>query len=191
MRRILDRCQICGAILVADECFMDFVTGGEAHSLMAFTDSYRELVVLKAFTKLYAMPGIRLGYAVCGDTELINTIYSVRQPWSVSTIAQAMGIAALDMEDIIPRTRAFVDRERAFLVRELSALGLKSFLSQTNYILVKSDKGLYDALLEHDILIRDCSNYRGLTEGFYRLAVKSNADNRLLISALKEVLKNG
>lgn len=177
-----------GAFVIADECFMDFVQDNEHYSVIDMIHKYNNLFVLKAFTKLYAMPGIRLGFAVCGNMDLIEKMYGVRQPWNVSLAAQIMGIAALDETDLPQRTRALVADERAYLFAELTRLGISCVPSQVNFILFKAQKGIDKELLKQGILIRNCSNYRGLGEGWYRIAVKTHNDNLRLIRAVEVIL---
>lgn len=189
LMKILDKCKQCNAITVIDECFIDFVCEGEKYSVLDCINRFDNLLVLKSFTKLYAMPGIRLGYGVCGNSEIIEAMYRYRQPWNVSSVAQAMGIAALkDNNELIKKTRRYISYERAFLSDELKRLGIEIFNSRANYIMFKADNELDKRLLSKNILIRNCSNYYGLNEGYYRIAVRGHKDNIRLIKAISEVM---
>lgn len=180
--KLARKCAENGTVLVCDECFLGFVEEGERFTLANFINE--KCIILKAFTKLYAMAGIRLGYAVCGSSSAVEMIQKSGQFWSVSALAQTAGIAALSEEGYVCETRAYVTEERRFLAAEMSALGVKVFPSDANFLLFKSDAGLAEKMLAEGILIRDCSNFSGLTDGFYRVAVRTRDENIRLISAL-------
>ena len=96
LKRMLDTCAQAGAILVADECFLDFVVAkeGETESLKSFLEGYDNLFLVKAFTKTFGIPGLRLGYGLCGNLEVLERMREATQPWNVSVPAQEAGIAA-------------------------------------------------------------------------------------------------
>lgn len=183
LRRIVGQCMRVGAVLAVDECFLDFVEG--ASSCIPLLGG--KLVVLKAFTKLYAMAGLRLGYALCGDGGLLSAIKQAGPPWAVSVPAQAAGIAALAVEDWPGRVRQAVAQERHWLAQQLQALGLHP-MGEANYLFFCAPVGLKQRMLSRGILIRDCAQYPGLAEGWYRVAVRGHQDNIHLVMALQEVL---
>ena len=192
LKNIAELCLKKDILLVCDECFIDFVSDGDKYSLKNSFNYY--CIILKAFTKFFAMPGLRLGYALCGSEQIANKLKNSGQYWSISTPAQAAGIAALDAyHDMDNRlTKEYISEvikeERGYLTDNLSSLGIKVFSSDANYILLRSSLDLYGALLKKNILIRDCSNFSGLKKCFYRIAVKKHEDNVTLINAVKEVL---
>lgn len=187
LRKVLDRCERNGTFVVVDECFTDFV--GNSESIVKYIGEYKNLLVLKAFTKMFAVPGVRLGYGICSDRNIIEKMYAVRQPWSVSHTAEEAGIAACGIyERTVRETVSLIERERKYITSELKRLGVKYFEPTANYILFKAYEGLKGDMAARGILIRDCGNYRGLDGGFYRTAVKAHEDNRLMISALEECL---
>ena len=159
-------------LLVLDECFIDFVENAEDISLLSETKNTRSLLILRAFTKIHALPGLRLGFGVCSDKSLLERMEAATQPWNVSLPAQAAGVAALEDTGRVERTRQFVAEERRWIVERLKELGITYFPSQANYLLLKSDRNLFAELLKRKILIRDCQNYEGLEQGFYRIAVR-------------------
>lgn len=187
---ILERCRENHIRMVMDECFIDFTDHPEESSMKEYLKA-EELVILKAFTKFYALPGIRLGYALTSDLALIERMKKSRQPWSVSVPAQAGGIASLEEKDLPETVRAYVKRERNYLTQELSKLGIRFYPPAANFILLYSHKDLYHLLKERGYLIRDCSNYEGLTKGYYRIAVRRHTENKLLIKALGEIVRAG
>ena len=189
MRKILKLCSNEHCVPVIDECFLDFTEGSEAQSLIPDLEQNPELVILRAFTKTYAMAGLRLGYALCGSKAFAERLQSAGQPWPVSNIAQAAGIAALQEEDYVNRLRALISEEGPRMIRALTALGLRVIPGKANYLLFCcEDKELGEKLRKRGILIRDCRNYAGLTEGWYRIAIRSAAENDRLIHTLGEVL---
>ena len=182
LKKLARKCAEKGTILVCDECFLGFVEGAERYSLACFLNE--NCIILKAFTKLYAMAGIRLGYAVCGNRSVAGMIQKIGQFWSVSALAQRAGIAALSEDEYVRKSRAYISEERRFLAAEMSALGVKVFDSAANFLLLKSCAGLAEKMIAEGILIRDCSNFSGLSDGFYRVAVRTHDENIRLISAL-------
>ncbi len=183
--RIIERCSAEQIFLVVDECFLDFVEEPEAFELSALTDSCQNLFLLKAFTKRYAIPGLRLGYGICGDKVLLEKMERAVQPWNVSVPAQAAGIAALEETDYVEKARDLIREEKRFLKGELTRLGMQCYGSEANYIFFRGEKGLCEGCKTQGVLIRDCGNYPGLQEGFYRVAVRTRAENERLIEGIE------
>lgn len=186
--RILERCRENHIFLVVDECFQDFIEQPFAYTLKHELEQYENLFLLKAFTKRYAMAGIRLGYGLSGNPALLARMEQCVQPWNISTIAQNCGLAALKEQDYVEESRNVIFQERAFLKKEMTRLGLKVYDSQANYIFFHGSEQLFEQCLQKKILIRDCSNYEGLQKGYYRIAVKLHEDNLKLIQVLEEIL---
>ncbi len=180
LKKLISKCEEKRAVLVLDQCFADFAR--------VAPNLPRPPVAVKAFTKIYAMAGLRLGYLICEDISLAERIAGYGPCWSVSVPAQTAGLAALKEKTFVPRTRRYICREREFLSEALAELGLKAFPSEANYILFKGPTGLGEALLRRKILIRGCSDYHGLGPEFYRIAVRTMAENERLIGAIKELL---
>ena len=177
--------------LFVDECFLDLTDGGRDLSLKSQLKDHPELFLLKAFTKSYGMAGLRLGYCLSADSELLRAMGRTVQPWNVSLPAQAAGVAALGEREFLRRTRAVIHEERAWLRERLTKLGLQVFPSQANYLLVKGRPDLCEKLLERGILVRSCANYHGLGPEYLRLAVKRHEENETLIATLQDILKEG
>jgi threonine-phosphate decarboxylase len=185
------RLEAAKAFLLLDEAFIDF---GEEASLKLHLDRFPRLLILRSFTKFFAIPGMRLGYLLAAP-DLIKRLAAVQEPWSVSTPAQAAGRACLKDLDYMARTRVLINQEREFLLKGLSALpGLKPFPSAVNYLLVKLTRPEWTAarlqkdLLSHKIVIRDAGNFRGLNERFFRIAVRLREENQRLLKALEHFL---
>lgn len=186
--RVLRYCREMGILLVVDECFLDFVKEPGKYSLKAQLPRYHNLFILKAFTKRYAMAGLRLGYGLCENKALLEKMSQVTQPWNISVTAQAAGIAALQEQSYVERGRRLIFDEAPFLKKNLEELGLKVYPSQANYLFFKGPEGLLEACVRQKVLIRDCSNYPGLEKGFYRVAVRTHEENQRLLEAVKAAL---
>lgn len=185
--RILERCHELNIMLVVDECFNDFLENPEHHTLTPELASYNNLFILRAFTKMYAMAGLRLGYLMSANIELLAKMNNVSQPWSVSIPAQAAGVASLNQEEYVDKTRAHIKKEKKFLCEALSGLRIQYFEPEANYIFFYDLIDWYKELLEEGILIRDCSNYLGLSKGYYRIAIRTRVENEALIKAMRKI----
>lgn len=189
-RQLAEKCLRTGTVLAADECFLDFTEKGRTQSAANWMNE--KLIVLRAFTKIYAVPGLRLGYVLCGSGKMAEQIRGCGQCWSVSVPALAAGEAALRDGKHIQQTVEAVKRERGFLTGELERLGLHPYPSEANFILFRdrrTDRALDCLLLEKKIAIRNCDNYEGLGRGFYRIAVRPHEENIRLIQALEELVR--
>lgn len=189
--RALERCRAVNALLVVDECFCDFLDDPGAFTVKGLLGKYPNLLILKAFTKLYAMAGLRLGYCLCSDRALLDAMRGAGQPWAVSGPAQAAGIAALRETEYVQAVRALIRTERPRLAGELARLGFRVIPGEANYLLFHTKTPLIQPLRERGILLRDCGNYHGLESGWYRTAVRTAEENRRLIAALEEICKEG
>ena len=185
--QILERCRDKNIRMVMDECFCEFLDSWEEHTLQEQVREYPNLFILRAFTKMYAMPGLRLGYGMCSDQGLLDQMERMRQPWSVSVVAQEAGEAALRDREHPVRTREYIRRERVRILKELDRLGIRYYPPMANYIFVRSESDLYEELKRRGILIRDCSNYDGLNRGYYRFAVRKKEENTRLLEELKMI----
>lgn len=187
MERIILRCREKKVLLAVDECFNGLLMQGEQVSLIKKLGEMPNLFLLKAFTKLYAMAGLRLGYGLCSDTELLLRLKQVLQPWNVSIPAQMAGIAAMEEVDFAKESCVYVSGEREFLKQGLKKQGIHFYDSQANYLFFEGPSDLYERCASEGILIRDCSNYRGLGPGYFRIAVKKRAENEELLRVLARV----
>ena len=190
LKALLDKCLKEKIIVVFDECFEPFVRDyqGQTQSL-DLTAAYDNLISVRAFTKIFAMPGIRLGYLVCRNEGLREAISRQLPEWNVSVPAQLIGReAAKEARPFMEKTAAYVAKERAYLAEELKNLGFEVFPGQANFILFRTDLPLYDLLLERGVLIRDCSDYDGLASGYFRTAVRTHEENETFVGILREVV---
>lgn len=193
LRLVLEKLQQNNGILLVDECFVGFLDDPQAVSVVPWIEDNPQLVVLKAFTKLYGIPGIRLGYALTSNVPLLQAMRAAGQPWSVSNLAQAAGITALQCTEYVSQVRAITHDERLFLMDELGKRGIKAW-GTANYLLFYVPETacmptfVYQ-MRQKGVLVRDCSNYRNLEQGWYRIAVRTHAENVQLLCAIDAVLR--
>lgn len=198
-------CEEFHSVLALDECFCDFLEDPQASSLIPDLSRFSNLFILRAFTKTYAMAGLRLGYGLSWNEKLLEQINLCRQPWSVSQVAQEAGLAALQEQAYLDSACRMIREEGRRLKEGLKNLGMKVFDSQANYILFSwpgefgteqeererpYTRGvLYDRLLKQGILIRPCGGYSGLNRSFYRICIGEPENNRKFLETLEQVLK--
>lgn len=187
LQEIVERCREMSIMLVLDACFLEFCEDNAYYCMQKEALQNTNIVILKAFTKLYAMPGLRLGYGISSSDSLLRRIQVTRQPWNVSIPAQYAGIAALKETEYVKHSLQVINQEKNYLLQQLEKYGLteKIYGHAANYIFFKAQENLGEALLKKGFLIRDCSNFRGLQKGFYRIAVRGHSENRELIRAWK------
>lgn len=188
LERILRRCGECGCLLVVDECFVEFLEHPEEVTMLGGLSS-PNLLILNAFTKLYGMAGLRLGWCVSGNTELLERMREVGQPWPVSSVAQAAGLAALKETEYVGALRSLIRRERPVLAEGLRQCGCRVLPGEANFLLFRCpDRGLGAKLAREGILIRCCGNYSGLDNHWYRVAVRTPEENQRLLAAVRRGL---
>ena len=188
VERLVRRCAECGAVLVVDECFLDFLPDRDAWTAKQLLRDAPQLVILKAFTKLYAMAGVRLGYALCGDAALLEKMRGAGQPWAVSSLAQAAGLAALQETAYADAVRALIAEQRPRMAAGLRALGLRVMDGQANYLLFRATPDFGEKLRRRGAVVRSCANYPGLDAAWYRTAVRTAEENTRLLQIMGEIL---
>ena len=181
-------------LVVLDEAFMDFLPPEQQQSLVAWIEDYPQLVILRSLTKFYAIPGLRLGYAVAHPDRLARWNHW-RDPWTVNTLAARVGEVVLQDIAFQSRTYDWLAIAKPKLENDLVGLpGLSVYPGSVNFVLVRSDCSVLDVqrrlLQEHKIYIRDCMSFPELGDRFFRVAVRTVAENDRLISGLALVLKD-
>lgn len=188
MEQILSLCERKGIFLFVDECFLDLTEGGEGLTLKDRLGQNENLLLLKAFTKSYGMAGLRLGCCLSGNARLLLAMSRDTQAWNVSIPAQAAGAAALKEQAFLERARNIIFHQRPQMAAAMKKMGLTVIPSRANFLLFYSEKELYAPLLARGIQLRSCDNFPGLGRGWYRAAVKLPEENRILLSAMEEIL---
>ena len=185
--QIWEKCWEKGILLVVDECFLSFLPRPWEHTLKKEVQEGAPLLLLRAFTKLYAMAGIRLGYCLCGDRQLLARMAGVGQPWGVSVLAQQAGLAALREDRYVENVRALIGKERPWLWQQLERAGVHVVGGSVNYLFFRSDVPQLGEKMRHlGVMIRSCANYPGLSEGWYRVAVRTREENQRLAECIRQ-----
>jgi threonine-phosphate decarboxylase len=192
---LLEFCQKKDIILSVDENYIEFAAKAEDNTMAGYVKQYPNLFVIRSVTKFYGMPGIRFGYGIAAE-DLIETLEVVRQPWSINTLAGFATLAAFSDKAFIENSKRTVAKEKAQFAKMLGEVdGLHVYPSETNFLLVKilnpkfTSTGLREEMAKLGMLIRDCSTFVGLDDSFFRVTVRSGADNVKLVEALKKTFK--
>ena len=198
LERIAKTCAKNGTVLFWDACFIEFAADrdGWRETMRRLVRKYDNVLILRSFTKLYALAGIRIGYVLSSDQKRLTAMLAAGAPWSVSTVAQKAGTAALKCEDYAEEVRALIAREKAAMCAELEGLGFRPapddgprryVPSDANFLLLRTERAdLAGALeMDHAIKVRDCRSFEGLDGNWIRVAVRGADDNAKLLDALK------
>lgn len=194
LEELLLVCKKYKKYIFIDEAFLDFLPDYNDITLSGYIRKNKYLIILKTLTKFYAIPGLRLGL-MAADVSIIEKLKFMQTPWSINCFSQMIGDIILNDRNYITKTIDFIKEEKYFLIIGLSKIsGIKVFLSYTNYILCEITNGkklvsLENYLSKKNIIIRNCSNYIGLDDRYFRVAVKKRKQNKLLLKCLKEFFK--
>ena len=197
---ILKECNKYDTKLFIDEAFIEFLADGMKESIINTEENKKNLFVTRAFTKFFAIPGLRLGYGMYFDKELEQKISEKKEPWSVNNIAELAGLTVLDDTEYIEKTLKWITKEKIYMYEKLNEIsGIKVYETEVNFITGKIDEKLFleglnvkilrEKMLEQGILIRDASNFKFLDKRFFRLAIKDRASNDRVIEAMKEIFQ--
>ena len=195
---ILKECNKYNTKLFIDEAFIDFLKDGMKESIINTKENKQNLFVTRAFTKFFAMPGLRLGYGIYFDKKLEKRISEKKEPWSVNNIAEMAGLTVLNDTKYIEETLKWIAEEKTYVYEKLNEInGIKPYKTEVNFITGKIDEKLFseglnvkilrEKMLEQGILIRDASNFKFLDERFFRLAIKNRKNNIRVIETLKKI----
>ena len=196
--QILKECNKYNTKLFIDEAFIDFLKDGMKESIINTKENRYNLFVTRAFTKFFAIPGLRLGYGIYFDKKLEKRISEKKEPWSVNNIAEMAGLTVLDDTKYIEETLKWIEEEKIYMYEKLNKIsGIKVYETEVNFITGKIDEKLFseglnvkilrEKMLEQGILIRDASNFKFLDERFFRLAIKDRKNNDRVIETLKKI----
>ena len=197
--------------ICVDESFLPFCKDAQERSLIPCLEQHRNLFVIRSFTKIYAMPGLRLGALLSADESVLSVVRRLLQPWNVSVPAQAAGIAALQESGFVEDSVRFLQKERPYLEQGLADVPFVNRImpSSANYILFhvteRTPHELFQRLLMQNIQIRDCSSFEGMDllvrgtdtgeedwkTGWYRIAVRTHEENKRLLEALGQIWRRG
>jgi threonine-phosphate decarboxylase len=187
-------CQKRDIALIIDEAFIDFSSA--CNSAWNLLKRNSNLILIRSLTKFYSIPGLRVGYGVL-HPEKIREITPRQYPWSVNALAQVIGAEVISDKTFKEETRTETHRERDFIFQALSSINeIEVFSSDANFLLFRirdnrPPADLYQYLLSQDLLIRNCGNFRGLDESFFRIALRSREDNQKLMDSVSEYFLSG
>lgn len=178
-----------GVRLFIDECFIEFIEGWE--NLTAALLKSPNIFILRAYTKFFGIPGLRLGYGIVYDSDLLKSIQEIREPWSVNSFAELAGKILPRDKEYIKKTYDWINEEKKWFWEKLSEnKNIKVYKTETNFILIKllhmKAEKLKKQMLQKDFLIRDASNFKYLDDTFVRLAIKDRKNNEKIIKAIME-----
>lgn len=192
---IVKYCEEKGKTIIIDEAFIEF-TGNIGNSFVEELKNFKCIFIIRALTKFYAMPAIRLGFGISKNEELLNKIRKKQNPWNINCFAELAAKYVLKDKDYIKKSITWINEEKNYLPKELEKISYieKVYKTYSNFVLCKL-KGidcdrLYELCLKEGIVIRKCDNYRDLDKGFVRFAIKDRAKNELLIKKLNSVIIN-
>jgi threonine-phosphate decarboxylase len=196
LEEIIDAAMKQNVLVFLDEDFLEFVEHEKDLSLINKITKYPNLFILRSFTKIFGLTGLRIGYGIAHH-EIINLLSCAKIPWNVNCLAQAAAVAALKDEEHLQITRELIKKEKAQLLCELNKINsFKIFPADANFFFINiKESGLTAAeltskLLNQGILIRDCTSFIGVDQYFIRIAVKTRVENKRLIDALNRIVKN-
>lgn len=187
--QIIKSAKTKNTLVFVDECFME-LTQDLQQSVIDQIHKFDNLFVLRSLTKSFGLAGLRVGYGV-GNKKLTSVLNRINVPWNVSGLAQEAATTALSNKNFIAKTQKLIKKESTFLKNSISNLeGFSCLDTSVNFILIKtkkSSKYLQKKLLQKNILIRDCSTFRGLNQNYIRIAVKTHEENKKLVRALEDL----
>jgi threonine-phosphate decarboxylase len=192
IKEILDLLQSHSKLLIVDETFIEFVEDEGTFSLLQYIEDYPNLIIIKAATKFFGLPGIRLGYGITSHQELLKQMFIYKEPWTINSFAENLSNYIFKEQEYIQMTKEFFKTERKRVLNELAAIEhFKTYATDTNFVLIELRSITADQLKKrlfekYNVLIRDASNFKGLDEHFIRIAIKTPMQNDLLISKLND-----
>lgn len=192
LRDIVSECSLHNINVIADETYMEFVPDFESVTAIPLCAEFSNLIVLRGISKFFASPGLRLGYAVTQNTDLIAAINALQIPWSINSLAEHAGKLMFNDKEYIKRTKEFINSERERMYSELKSVdSIKVYAPFANFILCRIIKGnvtaqdLFDAAIRQKMMIRDCASFTFLDESYFRFCIMSRTDNDRLLEVIK------
>ena len=196
LREVVERAQHVGATVVIDEAFIDFLPDQHSHSMRDLVDSYENLIITGSLTKFFAIPALRLGYAVA-NAELIKQMKRRLPPWRVNLAALFAGDASLRDKRYIDQSLVYISREKQLFAEELRKIaGLRVYMGAANFLLIDGQGtgmqacDLYGRLLDYGIMIRVCDSFANLSPYYFRLAVRTREQNSKLLEGLRNIYRS-
>jgi threonine-phosphate decarboxylase len=196
MRKILDICKQRNILCMVDETYVEFAENMKDITAIPLTGYYNNIIILRGISKFFAAPGLRLGYAVCGNTDLLKLLNQRKNPWTINTLAAIAGEIMFTDEDYINQTKTLIKQERDKIFGLLSSCpNVKVYPPLANFVLVKilkegiTSADVFDAAIRKGLMIRDCSTFPFLDQKFIRFCFMSPEKNTELMNLLLDLLK--
>lgn len=191
MRRILDACKQHGIYVMVDETYVEFADNTRQITSVPLTNYYNNLVILRGTSKFFAAPGLRLGYAITGNQDLIKTINTRKNPWTINSLAAIAGEIMFRDEDYIRQTKQLISSERSRIYNLLAAReDFKVYPPSGNFMLVKilqeelTSQELFDRTIREGMMIRDCSTFPFLDDKYIRFCFMEPKKNDALMACI-------
>lgn len=176
--------------ILVDETYIEF-TNRDVYSSTSLTKFYKNLIVVRGTSKFFALPGIRLGYGISSNEELLKYFKEKEILWQINSVAEICGKVIFSDEKYIDEVYEFIKSRRDYFYKEISRIkNLKTFESYGNFILVKILKGidagkLRQKLMEKGLVIRNCENFKNLDNSYFRFCILDDDANEKLLKNLK------
>ena len=195
MRKILDICKQKGIFVMVDETYVEFVEDVQKITSVPLTVYYNNIIILRGISKFFAAPGLRLGYAICGNADLLKEINQRKNPWTINSLAAIAGEIMFADEEYIKETRELIARERSRVCSMLDKMkNVQYFTPTANFVLVKilrediSSMDVFEAAIKNGMMIRDCSTFPFLNNKFIRFCFMTPQLNDALLAILSGLL---
>lgn len=195
MRKILDICKENGIFVLVDETYVEFAEDLHTITAIPLTQFYNNIIVLRGISKFFAAPGLRLGYAVCGNRDLIKEVVGHQDPWTINTLAAIAGEIMFTDEDYIAETRQLISSERERICKKLDSFrDVNYYEPKANFILVKilrddvTAMDVFEAAIKKKLMIRDCSDFPFLDNRYFRFCIMMPEKNDELLAVIEELL---
>lgn len=195
MRKILDICKQRDIFVMVDETYVEFAKDMEQITCVPLTQYYNNIIILRGISKFFAAPGLRLGYAICGNIDLLKEINKRKNPWTINSLAEIAGRIMFTDKDYIQKTKAFIASERERVYQVLSSCNnLKVYPPKANFVLIQILKenitamDLFEAAIKRGLMIRDCSTFPFLDNKYIRFCFMSPEKNDELLDILLDIL---
>lgn len=191
MREILDFCKRKSITVLVDETYVEFTEDPDEVTAIPLTDYYNNIIILRGISKFFAAPGLRLGYAICGNHDIWREIRQKQNPWTINSLAAIAGEIMFTDEEYITRTRQLITSERTRICEALTAHpDYKTFQAHANFVLVKilnddfTSSDVFEAAIRQRLMIRDCSTFPFLNNKYIRLCFMLPEQNDALMDVL-------
>ncbi|GKX28005.1 threonine-phosphate decarboxylase [Vallitalea longa] len=196
IKTILEYCKEKNIYVMIDETYIEFTNEMEKITSVGLTESYDNLFITRGVSKFYASPGLRLGYGICGNQEIMKKINDLKNPWTINSLASFAGEVMFDDTEYIAETKQFIDNERNRIYDILKDFNdIKVFSPTANFILIKiltdniNSHELFEILIKKNMMIRDASTFRFLDNRFFRFCFMKKDQNNLLLDELSKIFK--